>query len=543
MMKRSVRWSVAASVLAALAALGTVAVPGEDASAPRSESIRREDMKPDMAFLASDALRGRLTGSPELVIAAEFIKARLERVGTEGAGPGGSFFQSFDLLAASLGPGNALEVVERPALRLRFRPGTDFTPHRFSPSGSAQGAVVFAGFGVRASDFGPQVKGRVALVLDHEPGEFDPASPFDGLVTSDASTPWRKAVLAQESGALAVLFVRDVHNHPEPFAFESWANDHWPADGSGYPRFTLREWAERVRIPAAEVSPAVAEELVRGSGRSLPELARAAEAAGGHPPVPLPGPTVELTVSVERRSIRGMNVLGMVRGSDPALRNECVIICAHHDHNGVLDGQVMPGADDDVSGVVAVIDIAEAYVLAAAEGRAPRRSVVFASWDAEERGLLGAWAYAEHPSFPLPETVAVLNLDMIGRNEEVPGGDDWRYEGLEVQTAEANRDSLNILGLSRFPALRAPLDGANRPFGLRIKTVLDNNSSQLLRRSDHWPFLNKGVPALWFLTGIHPDYHTPRDVPERIVWDKTERIARMVYALSRDIADRSGPLR
>jgi hypothetical protein len=506
--------------------------------APRNSSISKEDMKADILFLSSDLLKGRLTGTPEAAIAAEFIKARLERIGLKGAGPGGSFFERFNLMTAAIGPGNDLEIVLDAHRTIRPRCGKDFYPHRFSAGGTARGPVVFAGFGIRPADFGPSVKGAVVLVLDHEPGEFDPQSPFDGLVSSEASVPFRKTLLAQEKGAAGILFVQDVHNHPGLASFETAAKNYWPAAPGQTERFSLLEWMDRIHIPAAQISPALAETLLAGTGRSLAELGRAAEVEGGMKPLEIPGLLAGLTASVDRHAVQGINVVGLVEGSDPWLKDEFVIVCAHHDHNGIRDGLIQPGADDNISGVAAVIDIAEAYVLASADGARSKRSLIFASWDAEERGLLGAWAYAEHPLRPLDKTVAVLNLDMIGRDEEVLPGEDWRFAGLEVQGAEANRNSLNILGLSRFPALKPVLDEANRPFGLVLKEKIDNNVSQLLRRSDHWPFMQKGVPALWFLTGMHPDYHTGNDIPGRLNWDKMERIARMAHRMSWLLANR-----
>jgi hypothetical protein len=503
-----------------------------DASAPRNASILKEDMKADMLFLASDLLKGRLTGTLGAAVAAEFVKARLERLGLRGAGPDGSFLRRFDLVTASLGENNRMEVLVTGSSALAASFGREYYPHRFSASGMAKGPVVYAGFGVRPSDYGPSVRGAVVVVLDHEPGEFDPASPFDGLISSEASQPFRKALLAQAQGAAAILFVRDVHNHPETLDFEAAANAYWPEAPSQIERFSLMEWTSGIRIPAAQISPALAGKIFAGTGNTFAALSRAAEEAGGMKPLAVPGAVVEIKLSVDRLAVQGTNVVALLEGSDPILKNECVIICAHHDHNGVVAGLIQAGADDDVSGVAALIDIAEAYGLAAGDGTRPRRSVIFASWDAEERGLLGAWAYAEHPLIPLEKTVAVLNMDMIGRDEEIPAVEDWRYRGLEVQPARANANSLNVLGLSLFPGLKPVLDRANAPFGLEIKAKIDNNASQLLRRSDHWPFAQKKVPALWFLTGMHPDYHTALDRPDRIRWDKMERIARMIHEMS-----------
>ncbi len=231
--------------------------------------------------------------------------------------------------------------------------------------------------------------------------------------------------------------------------------------------------------------------------------------------------------------------MALLEGSDPKLRDELVIVCAHYDHDGTDGDRVFPGADDNGSGTVGMLEVAEAYALAAQAGRRPRRSVLFAAWNSEERGLLGAWAYTERPVRPLERTVAVLNLDMVGRNEEVPEGqgDTGRFRGLEVQTAASNANAINIIGTTRSADLKAAVSRANEGVGLELKFRYDNNTSNLMRRSDHWPFLQKGVPAVWFHTGLHPDYHTVNDRPERINYEKMERIARLVYQASWDLAN------
>jgi Zn-dependent M28 family amino/carboxypeptidase len=163
--------------------------------------------------------------------------------------------------------------------------------------------------------------------------------------------------------------------------------------------------------------------------------------------------------------------------------------------------------------------------------------VLFCAWNSEERGLLGAWAYTEFPPRPLDTIAAVLNMDMIGRNEEVQAGGGNRFNGLEVQTAESNANAVNMMGYARVPSLAEIVDGANAGIGLDIKKRYDNNSSNLVRRSDQWPFLQRGVPALGFMTGLHPDYHTQYDRPEKINYAKMEKIARLIHQASWNLAN------
>jgi hypothetical protein len=514
--------------------------------APENESIRQADLKADLFFLAGDAMRGRLTNTPEIRLAAEFIKSRFERMGLEPAGPDGSFYQAFNMATATLGDENQF-VIASPGRnqQMRLEPGQDYYPLRFSASGSAHGALAFAGFGIvsgpRSHDDyrGESLAGQIVMVLDHEPGERDPESPFDGLVTSEASRDIRKALYAQERGAAAILFVTDVHNHPGPGNFEAAATSYWPPEARRIERYTLAAWMERVRIPAAQISPALANTLLAGTGRTLDELARNAERQGGAGVTSIPGAEIELVTAVDRHIVQSRNVVGHIAGSDPEVADEWIIICAHYDHNGADEGRIFNGADDDGSGTVGLIEIAEAYARAAEQGIRPRRSVLFAAWEAEERGLLGAWAYTEHPLHPLEQTVAVLNMDMIGRNEEVRVGGGRRFRGLELQTAESNDNAVNIMGYTYSPDLAAAIEQANRGIGLELKMGYDNNSSNLLRRSDQWPFLQNGVPAVFVHTGLHPDYHTEFDVPERINYVKMEKIARLVHQVSWNLAQGS----
>ena len=517
----------------------------ESGDAPYIDTITEASLSADLYVLSHDSMAGRLAGTSELDRASDWIRDRFAALGLEPAGDDGTYDQRFDLMWFGLGSPNRITVSGAGGARAA---GNGWTPANISGTGSVSGEVVFAGYGIVEprlgyDDYqGQDVDGKIVLVLEREPGVADESSPFDGVVTAEASRTWRKALSAQERGARAILFVRDIHTRSD---VEDWAQSHrngWPDEPRRIERFTLGAWVEQIAIPAAQISAELGETLVSASGRSLVELAEASEAAtAGLGVVDLPGARVDLSAAVERHRTPGRNILAMIEGSDPDLQDEVVIIGAHHDHNGADGETIFNGADDDGSGTVGVMAVAAAYARAAESGRRPRRSVMFAIWDAEERGLLGAWYYTLRPLFPLPRTVAKLNLDMIGRHQEVPAdGAGGRFRGLEPQTAESNSNAINILGYSRTPGLAAAVEAANEATALTLRFRYDNNESNLLRRSDHWPFLHNGVPAVWFHTGLHPDYHTPDDDPERIEYEKMTRVVQLVHQTSWDVANADG---
>ncbi|HYN08181.1 MAG TPA: M28 family peptidase [Vicinamibacterales bacterium] len=521
-------------------------------SAPAIDSIRQDDLRADLFFLGSDAMRGRLTNTPENLIASEWIKARFERLGLAPAVPG--YFQNYNLMTVTLGEGNALEIMEGGSAS-PVAHGQGFSTQRFSATGEARGPVVFAGYGISAPDLDHDdyraadlIKGSIVLVVDHEPGERDPNSPFDGVVTSDAGGALRKAQAAQSKGAAGILYVSDVHNHPGAAA-NTGAN-FWPQQPSRLGSYSLAGWMESIKIPAAQISVELATRLIKDTGKTLEDLSKSADTPRGAAAVRLPSVEVRLTTAVNRQPLPDRNVLAKIEGSDARLRDEWVVISAHFDHDGANGPQIMNGADDDGSGTVGLLEIAEAYALAAKAGQRPRRSILFAAFNSEERGLLGAWAYTLQPIAPLDKTVAVLNMDMIGRNEEVPApdpaaaaggrGGNPRFNGLDPQTADSNANALNIIGSVRSPDLKAQVESANKVADLQIRYRYDNNVSQLMRRSDQWPFIQNGVPGIWIFTGLHPDYHTVNDDPDRINYVKMEKILRLVHQMSWTIAQQDG---
>ena len=537
MVEMNARWVLGAAVVA------VVAVAAQDTTpAPGNSSIRATDLEADVRFLAGDGMQGRLTDTPGNRQAAEFIASRFARLGLLPVGSDDTYWHRFDLMTTDLGDDNRLRVpgLPRPDTGL----GDDFYPDPGSASGEAGGALVFVGFGIAApalghDDYGSaNLAGKVALMLNHEPGERDTDSPFDGAATSEDARSVRKILAAQTRGAVAVLLAPDVHNHAGQHGLTRSVGSVWPTRPPRVAHYQLASWLQAVRIPVVQISADLAEQIAGATGRSFASLAATAERPGGIAPVDLPEARVEMTTSVRRRTVPNRSVVGLVEGADPRYRHEWIIISAHYDHEGTTARGIFNGADDDASGVAGLIEIAEAYAVAAREGSRPQRSVLLAAWNSEEQGLLGAWAYTQAPLHPLADTIAVLNMDMIGRDEEIPTSGGPRFQGLAPQTAESNRNAVNILGYSRSPDLRRAAAHANDVTDLELKFRYDDNSSNLLRRSDQWPFLYRGVPAIFIHTGLHPDYHTERDRPETLNYPKMSRVVRMVHQLSWNLAQK-----
>jgi len=233
---------------------------------------------------------------------------------------------------------------------------------------------------------------------------------------------------------------------------------------------------------------------------------------------PIEGYHAAISTTADIRESLAFNTVGWLEGSDPDLRDEYVVFTAHMDHVGVgapVDGDsIYNGADDDASGTSAILELAEAF---ASLPTPPRRSLVFMTVSGEEKGLLGSQWYSEHPLFPLEATVADLNIDMIGRN--------WRDTVVAIGRGESS------LG----PTLEAVVDD-HPELGL---TMIDDPwpDENFYFRSDHYNFARKGVPILFFFTGTHEDYHRPSDEVDRILFDKTSRIARLIFHLGLEVAN------
>jgi hypothetical protein len=528
------------------------------------ESIVARDLQAHLRFLAHDGLQGRGLGHAGNDLAALYLASVLERLDLASAA-GHSFEQEFDLYRASLGAGNGLSVhrfVDGAEVAARESPGDQFHPHALSASRSVTGSVVFAGYGISAPELkyddyaGLDVDGRLVMVLDHEPQEHDEHSRFSGKVLTRHAMAPGKIEAARARGAAGLLIVPDAAQHERR---RRSLNLHaaWPEHPSvRTDRYSLAETVEEAGLPVALISPDLANDLLSTSGEAEPptveSLGRAIDRAlqeAGPRPVQAPasfalaGSRLGLEVELERERVVARNVIAWLEGSDPVHRDELVVIGAHFDHDGVdAADRIYRGADDNASGTAAVLEIAEAFSKAFAEGVRPRRSVVFALWNAEEKGLLGSRHYVRHPVPDGRRPVAKINLDMISRHEEVPEQPDSRFPGLPPMVAADNVNVVHLLGYSYSPELAALVAEENAVIGLTVRREYDTHEVNLIRRSDHWPFLQGAVPAIFFTTGLHPDYHTPEDTFGKIDFEKMERIARLAFRVAWRVADaKAGP--
>ncbi|OYU36635.1 M28 family peptidase [Novosphingobium sp. PASSN1] len=549
---RKAAWSAALGFLAlsgtasgiARAADGGLA-PVPAAQATGYDRILETDLRADLTFIASDALQGRMSlqpGDDAAVqwIAAEFAKAGLQPAAKDANGAP-SWYQAVPLVeyrpnpaanALTLRIGMAEQSWKAPDVLGGYRDDVDLS-----------GPLVFAGYGVTAPGVGYDdyksldVRGKIVLVFEHEPQENDPASRFGGTGNTRHATNRVKALNAQARGALAVLVMAEP-NRKHPSNLERYNR----IGGSArrvppLPGQALLD--DELRIPVLTVSDAVGTALLAKAGMTPQAL----QAAIDGPLAPQSRPLGETTVALHLENTarrRGMsaNVVGLLPGSDPALAPETVIISAHHDHDGsTLDtggNEIWHGADDNGSGTVGVVALARAFM---ANPVKPKRSILFAVFAAEERGLLGSYAMAMHPLRPLGTTRAMINFDMIGRNE---APSDQTTGLIELPSATTNR--LNLIGASYSPDFDRTVRAANRSVGLDLDDRFDHeNALNVFFRSDQFPFVLKDVPAMWFNTGFHPDYHHTTDTADRINYPKMTKIVKLAYLSAWRFASEAAP--
>lgn len=471
-----------------------------------SGGIAPAELEAHVRYLAGDALAGRRAGEAGARQAAAWVADRFAEAGLEPAGDDGTFRQSFALPNRDLDAGRC-SLALKPATgeAVSFAPGADWLVFGNAADASlADLPIVFVGYGIRAPDLGRDdyagldVAGKAVLVLRHGPGEGRPDFPYRGRRMIHLTFE-EKARNAAAAGAAAVILVNDRGHHPEePDALA-------PAPLS-----------KKLGIPFVFAKAALARAAFAAAGRDLDAAAAEIERTGGSGARPLDG--IRLNLTVATTEVRTENVVGRLSGSDPELANEVVVLGAHYDHigtdgAGALDpaagGAIRNGADDNASGTAALIELAEHFALAAPR---PKRTLLFVAFSAEELGLLGSRHYVEHPAVPLDRTVAMLNMDMIGRSE---------------------KGFLFVGGVGTSPVFDDLLTAAADGLDLSIRRGEGGAAP-----SDNTSFFVKGIPTLFFFTGLHADYHRATDDWDRLHYDTEAKIATLVARIARAVADR-----
>ncbi|CAN5762369.1 M28 family metallopeptidase [soil metagenome] len=508
-------------VLALPAALGQHAKQAADLVDPAA-------LKSDIYFLASDDMAGRNIASPEDHIATDYIAAAFMRLGLKPAGDNGTYFQNMEINSGDVDEQHTTLTAKIGDADHTYTINKDFRWNRQSlRPASACGAVVFAGYGIDAPEYayndlaGLNLKGKVVLVFLREPQADDPDSKFMGTLDTYHAFYWDKIEQLRKQGVAGVLLVQDrVPRAVKPIPASAQRS-------SGGPSYALA--GEMWDVPVFTIQRDVADQLLVASGKTTDALQAEINRTGQPQSFEVPKASACLSKAISGAKIQhGRNVVALLEGSDPQLKSETVIVTAHHDHMGVIDGHIFHGADDDASGVAGVMEVARALV----QGNVrPKRSVLFIVYEGEERIFLGSYFYVTHPIVPLAKTVANVNLDMIGRDENDPN---WPLP------ADRNVNMVNVLGTRYNPALRRIIDDENRTLGLKLDYKMDRvDPDSLWSRSDHFWFASLHIPQVEFQTGLHPDYHTENDSWDRINYPKLTRIVRLVFLSVADLANTS----
>ncbi len=465
-----------------------------------SPEISESDLRAQVEYLASDAMEGRMTGTRGAELAANFIAQEFERAGLQRCDRQSAWFQRFEFTSGVKVVTNAnhLTVGET-----RFAPEIDFRPLSFTANGTAEAPVVFAGYGLAVpgkegydSYAGLDVSNKVVLALRYVPEAVEPRRRQE--LNRYAGLRY-KAMNARERGAKAVLFVTGP-NSPNPGELAGLSFDSSLA-GSG--------------IIALSVRSNVAHALLAPSGKDLKELQTLLDtenphAAGGFI---ITNATVKVSAAVEQVRKNDRNVVGLL----PGRSGKYIVVGAHYDHLGFGETGAMQrageehaihnGADDNASGVAAVLELAAAV---ARERRALRHGVIFALWSGEEIGLIGSSHFVERPPVPLSNIVAYVNFDMVGRLRD-------------------NR--LNVQGVGSSTAWRRLVEKLNVSAGFNLALQDDPYLP-----TDVTAFYPRQIPVLSFFTGGHDDYHRPTDDPEKVNYEGLYRITLFAQRLIREIA-------
>lgn len=509
------------------AAIAQTAVRITPAERKIAETIQADKLSNWLHFISSDAMAGRDTPSQALDITAEFLKMKLSRWGFKPGGDNGTFFQKMNLKVESVSPANnSLRIGDQ-----SYGLNSDF--FRMAGNGSASGEMVFASHGwmVKAKNIdaygGVDVKGKIVVLYDNGfPNQSTvtrmPAGVTDADLKGTKGTEWADPVTyASQSGAAGIILVAS------PTVANSWGQiRNFFSRGSMYVE-GLRE----ARPGAASTMPIVLASTKVGDaifeGQSSARDSATAFAINRN---------VSIATGSNSETKTTQNVVAIWEGSDPVLKSEMVAIGAHYDHVGTNqnapgDDKIWNGADDDGSGTIGVLAIAEA--LAVSKVR-PKRSILFVWHAGEEKGLWGAEYFNKFPTVDIKNVIAQLNIDMIGRSR-MPGDTNEKNKDL------SGPNEVYVIGSEMMSStLGSITKGTNAGYeklDYNLKYDDPKDTNRFFFRSDHFHYAVNGIPIVFWFTGVHEDYHQPGDHADKIDYQKMEKISRTIFLTMWELAD------
>lgn len=491
-----------------------------------ANTIIAEELKKHLTILASDEYEGRETGQPGQKKAAEYIANYYESLGIEPCVEG-SWFQVYPLKIEKKGTSSAY-VNNR-----KFEFIKDFYSFGSNWTELDASQIVFVGYGIedkRYNDYKKvKVEGKVVMCLAGEPTDEEGKSKLTGKYTpSDWSMDWSlKTELAHKKGATGIIMVNMVYDMYIS-RIKYWLES--PSMRLDYPE---RRGEEALTpIPEIFISPTMANEILRASNITIEELQKTINKKVKTKTVK-PERKISVHFHMERvvEKLEAENVLCYIEGTDPALKDELIVISAHYDHIGITNGEINNGADDDGSGTVATLEIAQAFLDAKKAGKGTRRSILILNVSGEEKGLLGSEWYSEYPVFPLENTVCNLNIDMIGRKDKEHEDDKYVY----------------IIGSDKLSTeLHSISEQTNSTYtNLELDYTYNDpkDPNRFYYRSDHYNFARKNIPVIFYFSGVHEDYHKPGDDVEKILFDKMETITKLIFYTAWEVANKDERLK
>jgi Peptidase family M28 len=473
-------------------------------------SINTTNLKANLTVLASDSLEGRETSYPGQKKAAHYIADIFKRLNLKPLGDEGTYFQHFDVEISRVHPETKI-ILETGGIKKSYIWGTDFISEGAKDT-TLTGPAAFVGFADTELDSTTQAKlaGRVVLAFI---GKKDYASD-----TTKSTTLRRLFSNRRDDGAIATLMIPDEEG-PATFQKAKRIMHDYGLD-KGIMR--IKSNIPHVQTSSIHflVSLALAEEVLKSSGKTLKQLREEALQNQEFTPIFIDDATIAIDANVIQETKQTENVLGLLPGSDPVLKAQVVAFTAHYDHLGKdQDGVIYPGADDNSSGTTAVLELAEAFVK---NPMKPKRSLLFMTVTGEEKGLFGSQYYVTNPVIPLNQTIADLNMDMIGRIDTIHGAHkDTNY----IYVIGSDKISLEL------DSLLHAANAESEQLKLDYKYNDEQDPERFYYRSDHYNFAKNGVPIVFFFDGIHADYHKPTDTADKILFERMGKICRMIYDL------------